>query len=117
MPCDVRAVAAALHPELFTTASSNSNSGSSSASSAVTLQASLSSCDDATGNGEPMLDSKAYTRFVATMGTLQVAASAIERVQTAPIGTGGFAKVYKVKLQSKSTVYAAKVCMCVDCGH
>jgi hypothetical protein len=56
----------------------------------------------------PMLDITAYNRFESTLAKLQVNASEIVRVDNQAIGTGGFARVYKVLLKGNQ-VCAAKV--------
>jgi hypothetical protein len=56
----------------------------------------------------PILDITAYNRFESTLAKLQVHASDIVRVDKQAIGTGGFAKVYKVMLKGNQ-LCAAKV--------
>eukprot|EP00953_Heterococcus_sp_UTEX-ZZ885_P022280 12334-Heterococcus_DN1.PRE.2 len=72
--------------------------------STASTQQSLSYDD--IGNG-PVLDSKAYTALEGTLAQLQISPDAVVKLQDAPIGRGGFAKVYKV--QFNNTVCAAKV--------
>jgi leucyl-tRNA synthetase len=63
---------------------------------------------DSNGGIGPLLDVQAYNRFEATLAKLQVHASDIVRVDNATIGTGGFAKMYKVLLRGNQ-LCAAKV--------
>jgi hypothetical protein len=65
------------------------------------------SADNNIGIG-PILDIAAYNRFESTLAKLQVHASDIVRVDKQAIGTGGFAKVYKVMLKGNQ-LCAAKV--------
>jgi hypothetical protein len=76
----------------------------STSTSTASTQQSLSYDD--IGNG-PVLDSKAYTALEGTLAQLQISPDAVVKLQEAPIGRGGFAKVYKV--QFNNTVCAAKV--------
>jgi hypothetical protein len=103
-------VAAALHA----TCSDDSNTSVlikkhivASTSTAATQQS--LSYDDI-GNG-PILDSGAYTAFESTLAQLQISPDAVVKLQDAPIGRGGFAKVYKV--QFNNNVCAAKVSTCI----
>jgi hypothetical protein len=65
------------------------------------------SADNNVGIG-PILDIAAYNSFESTLAKLQVHASDIVRVDKQAIGTGGFAKVYKVMLKGNQ-LCAAKV--------
>jgi hypothetical protein len=65
------------------------------------------SVDNNVGIG-PILDITAYNRFESTLAELQVHASDIVRVDKQAIGTGGFAKVFKVMLKGNQ-LCAAKV--------
>jgi hypothetical protein len=107
-----RVVAATLHNTHF---DSNSDNNSTSDSGTVSTDADTSydsSYDDNSANNNvgvgPILDMTAYSRFESTLAKLQVHASDIVRVDNQAIGTGGFAKVYKVILKG-NLLCAAKV--------
>jgi hypothetical protein len=66
----------------------------------------LSSSSGAVGYGRS-LDNAAYANLASTLDALQIAPAAITIVQDYPIGSGGFAKVYKAQYDGK--LCAAKV--------
>eukprot|EP00953_Heterococcus_sp_UTEX-ZZ885_P001941 1559-Heterococcus_DN1.PRE.2 len=99
-----RIVAATLHDTHFDGKSdynSLSDSGSTSIDTGTsTDDSNIVSIDNNAGIG-PILDMTAYNRFESTLAKLQVHASDIVRVEIQAIGTGGFAKVYKVLLKGE----------------
>jgi hypothetical protein len=84
-----------------------SNSGTMSTETGTSYDNSNEIYDNNVGIG-PILDITAYNRFESTLAKLQVHASDIVRVDKQAIGTGGFAKVYKVMLKGNQ-LCAAKV--------
>jgi hypothetical protein len=70
---------------------------------------SRSTADTDVGNG-PALDSAAYRSLESTLSQLQIAPDAVTRLQEAPIGKGGFAKVYKVQRAARSSGDGSRVC-------
>jgi hypothetical protein len=85
-----------------------SDSGSTSIDTGTSTDDSNSvSIDNNAGIG-PILDKTAYNRFESTLTKLQVHASDTVRVEIQAIGTGGFAKLYKVLLKGEQ-LCAAKV--------
>jgi beta-mannanase len=113
-----RVVAATLHNTRFDNSNcdskfdSNSNVSDSATMSTDTGTSSNNSNDGISVENNvgigPMLDITAYNRFESTLAKLQVNANDIVRVDNQAIGTGGFAKVYKVLLKGNQ-VCAAKV--------
>jgi hypothetical protein len=114
-----RVVAATLHDTHFDSNSDNnrtSDSGTMSTDTDTSIADSSSiSIDNNAGIG-PILDMTAYSRFESTLAKLQVHASDIVRVDDQAIGTGGFAKVYKVLLKGDQ-LCAAKVSVTIDAFH
>jgi hypothetical protein len=115
-----RVVAATLHDTHFASSSDNnsiSDSGATSTNTGTSNDDSndANSTDNNAGIG-PMLDMTAYSRFESTLAKLQVHASDIVRVDNQAIGTGGFAKVYKVLLKGNQ-LCAAKVSVTIDTCH
>jgi hypothetical protein len=114
-----RVVAATLHNTHFDSNSDNditNDSGTTSMSTDTGTSYDNSNdgfiVDETAGVG-PILDMKAYSRFEPILKKLQVHASDIVRVDNQAIGTGGFAKVYKVMLKGNH-LCAAKVSVTVD---
>jgi hypothetical protein len=114
-----KVVAATLHNTHF---DSNSDHNSASDSGAISTDTGTSiddsnsiSIDNNAGIG-PILDMTSYNRFESTLAKLQVHASDIVRVDNQAIGTGGFAKVYKVLLKGNQ-LCAAKVSATIDTYH
>jgi hypothetical protein len=115
-----KVVAATLHDAHF---DSNFDSNNNASDSGTTTSDTGTSIDDSSsisvdnnaGIG-PILDMTAYNRFESTLAKLQVHASDIVRVDNHVIGTGGFAKVYKVLLKG-SQLCAAKVSLINDTLH
>jgi Protein kinase domain len=70
---------------------------------------SRSTADTDVGNG-PALNSAAYRSLESTLSQLQVPPDAVTRLQEAPIGKGGFAKVYKVQRAAHSSDDSSRVC-------
>jgi hypothetical protein len=109
-----RVVAATLHNTHFDSNSDNtgtSDGGTMSTDTATSSGYDNSSADISIVNNAgigPILDITAYNRFEPAIAKLQVHASDIVRVDNAAIGTGGFAKVYKVLLKGDQ-LCAAKV--------
>jgi hypothetical protein len=115
-----RVIAATLHNTLYDSNSDNnydsctSNSVDSGTMATETITTDGNSNNDTNEKVDnnvgigPMLDITAYNRFESTLAKLQVHASDIVRVDKQPIGTGGFAKVYKVMLKGNQ-LCAAKV--------
>jgi hypothetical protein len=108
-------VATTLHSTHF-----DSNSGENSISDSGVSTDTDTSIDDSSTEGDvgigPVLDMTAYSRFESTLAKLQVHASDIVRVDNQAIGTGGFAKVYKVILKGNQ-LFAAKVSHTIDTYH
>jgi hypothetical protein len=137
LDCEEQVVASALHNIHFDTLDvSNENSSNNSNATTVishctpslqsdstetatandmNMHAQESSCIDDNDNnnntGTGMIDLKAYTKFESVLSQLQVQSSDVIRVDSndVTIGTGGFAKVYKVQLKAQSEICAAKV--------
>jgi hypothetical protein len=106
-----RVVAATLHDTHFDSSSDNnstSDSGTTSTDTGTSTDDSSSVSIDNTAGVGPILDMTAYSRFESTVAKLQVHASDIVKVDNQAIGTGGFAKVYKVILKG-NLLCAAKV--------
>jgi hypothetical protein len=116
-----KVVAATLHDAHFDSSSDNTSASDSGTVSTDTdstshdNSASGTSADNNAGIG-PILDMTAYSRFESTLAKLQVHASDIVRVDNQAIGTGGFAKVYKVLLKGNQ-LCAAKVSLTIDTYH
>jgi hypothetical protein len=110
-----RVVAATLHNTHFD-GNSDSYSASDSGTTAMSSETGTSYDNNSDDNNSvennigigPILDMAAYNRFESTLAKLQVHASDIVRVDTQAIGSGGFAKVYKVMLKGNQ-LCAAKV--------
>jgi hypothetical protein len=117
-----KVVAATLHHAHFVSNNFDSNNDNKYNNSSVTNSGTMStdidtrydnsSNDDSSADNNigigPILDIAAYNRFESTLAKLQVYASDIVRVDKQAIGTGGFAKVYKVMLKGNQ-LCAAKV--------
>jgi hypothetical protein len=90
--------------------SDNSAESQSTSATATTstdsLSESLSLSTGAVGYGRS-LDNAAYANLASTLDALQIPPAAISIVQDYPIGSGGFAKVYKAQYDGK--LCAAKV--------
>jgi Protein tyrosine and serine/threonine kinase len=89
---------------MFMTSSASALVGGSGSSSS-----SRSIADTDAGNG-PAFNSAAYRSLESTLSQLQVAPDAVTRLQEAPIGKGGFAKVYKVQRAARSSDDSSRVC-------
>jgi hypothetical protein len=114
-----RVVAATLHGTHFDSNSDNnsrSDSGTTSTSIGAGIDDSSSTSADNNAGIGPILDITAYNKFESTVAKLQVHASDIVRVDNQAIGTGGFAKVYKVLLKDNQ-LCAAKVSATIDTYH
>jgi hypothetical protein len=115
-----REVAATLHStHCDSTSDSNNNvsdSGTVSTDTGTSHDNSNSAGIDNNSGVGPMLDMTAYSRFESTLSKVQVHASDIVRVDANAIGTGGFAKVYKVLLKGDQ-LCAAKVSVTIHTCH
>ena len=112
-----KVVATTLHNTHF---DSGSDNNSISDSGVVSIDTDSTSCDNSNdvnstdgniGIG-PILDMTSYSRFESALAKLQVHANDIVRVDNQAIGTGGFAKVFKVLLKGNQ-LCAAKVSVTV----
>jgi hypothetical protein len=82
------------------------NTSATATTSTDSLSESLSLSTGAVGYGRS-LDNAAYANLASTLDALQIPPAAISIVQDYPIGSGGFAKVYKAQYDGK--LCAAKV--------